>query len=215
MIVKKKKCLRILMLTPFFLILYYYISLNSNSKIIPRFKTVCNAILPRKQQSILIDGIRNAKHVPWHHNNVPIISRSKTGCNAILPRMQPSILIDGIRYPKHVPWHHNNSINFSCLNENRVIGKKRILLWTTFHGSPLQNDLESLIFTKKSSEVFDLLRCPVNNCELTLHKSKLNQSSLVLFHLRNLIHRWPEYRAPDQRWVIILYIFNSLEKDFF
>ena len=177
MIVQKQKCFIILMLTTFFLISYYNISLNSNS--------------------------------------VPKISRSKTGCNAILPRMQPSILIDGIRYPKHVPWHHNNSINFSCLNENREIGKKRILLWTTFHGSPVKDDLESLIFTKKSSEVFDLLRCPVNNCELTLHKSKLNQSSLVLFHLRNLIHRWPEYRAPDQRWVIILYIFTSLERDFF
>ena len=115
----------------------------------------------------------------------PIFFRSKTGCNAISPQTQPSVLIDGVRYPKHAPWHHNNSINFSCLNENRVIGKKRILLWTTFHGSPLKDDLESLIFTKKSSEVFELLRCPVNNCELTLHKSKLNQSSLVSFEKFN------------------------------
>jgi hypothetical protein len=146
----------------------------------------------------------------------PIFFRSKTGCNAISPQTQPSVFIDGERYPKHVPWHHNDSINFTCLNENRVIGKKRILLWTTFHGSPLKDDLESLILTKQSSEVFDLLRCPVNNCELTVHKSKLNQSSLVLFHLRNLIHRWPEYRAPDQRWVSILYFrILRLNKKFF
>jgi hypothetical protein len=170
-----KRLLALVMLTTFFQVFYYNMSLNAS---------------------------------------VPISFRSKTGCNAISPRTQPSVLIDGERYPKHVPWHHNTSINFSCLNENRVIGKKRILLRTTFNRSPLKDDLELLIFNKKSSEVFDLLRCPVNNCELTIHKRKLNQSSLVLFHL-NKIHRWPEYRAPDQRWVIILYIFTFSERDFF
>ena len=173
---KKKTLLALLMLTTFIQVFYYNMSLNAS---------------------------------------VRISFKSKTGCNAISPRTQPSVLINGERYPKHVPWHHNTSINFSCLNENRVIGKKRILLWTTFHGSPVKDNLESLIFNKKSSEVFDLLRCPVNNCELTIHKSKLNQSSLVLFHLRNIIHRWPEYRAPDQRWVIIFLYFHVLRKIFF
>ncbi len=97
-LLKKKLFIKLVMLTAFFQIFYYNISLNAS---------------------------------------VPV-SRSKAGCNAISPQTQPSVLIDGVRYPKHAPWHHNNSINFSCLNENRVIGKKRILLWTTFHANSIR-----------------------------------------------------------------------------
>ena len=122
-------------------------------------------------------------------------------CNVFESKKQSRVLIDGEIYPKHVPLHHNNSINFACLNQSRNIGNKRILLWNSFHGEPLKNDLFKLIHVSKSSEVFDLLRCPVNNCELTLKRSKLNESSLVLFHLRAEIYQWPAYRPENQRWV--------------
>jgi len=133
-------------------------------------------------------------------------------CKVFLPNKQPSVLIDGERYPKHVPLHHNHSINFSCLNKNRNINNKRILLWTSFQGLPIKNDLEDLIFKQNSKDVFDQLRCPVNNCELTLNRSKVQDSAIVLFHLRNEINGWPTFRHPSQRWVRILLLIHTREK---
>lgn len=129
-----------------------------------------------------------------------------TTCNVFEASRQPSVLIDGERYPKHVPLFLNSSINFQCLIEkNRAVGNRQILLWTAFQGDPLKNDLEQLVYTKDSRDVLDQLRCPVNNCKLTLNRTLANESDLIVFHLRNKIDKWPVYRPPNQRWVSILF----------
>ncbi len=47
-------------------------------------------------------------------------------------------------------------------------------------------------------------KCPVNNCELTFDREKLQNSSMVLFHLRNLIDHYPKFRRLDQHWVHVI-----------
>ena len=63
-----------------------------------------------------------------------------------------------------------------------------------------------LIPVKLGSQLpFEDLKCPVTNCELTDDRSKLEESSLVLFHLRNSIDYFPSKRPRNQRWVHIIY----------
>lgn len=134
-----------------------------------------------------------------------IENTSFTACNVFIDSRQPSVLIDGERYPKHVPLFLNSSINFQCLNErNKAFGNRQILLWTAFQGEPMINYLEQLVYTKDSRDVLDQLRCPVNNCKLTLNRTLANESDLIVFHLRSNIDKWPVYRPPNQRWVSIL-----------
>ena len=133
-------------------------------------------------------------------------------CDVFISKQQQKVVIDGKIYPKRTPLYQNNSINFQCLNQNREVGNKQILLWNTHYGPPLKNDLEELILNQNSSYVFDQLRCPVNNCELTVNRSRVNESALVLFHLRNIIDSWPTYRSSNQRWVCIILLFFTLFK---
>ena len=99
---------------------------------------------------------------------------------------QFTIKIDGIEYPKFLPLVHNKSINFDCLNKNKNI--KKILLWNKNIGSPL------MPYSTGIRTPFEEIDCPVTNCELTTDRANLNQSSLVLFHLRNSIDYFPSIK---------------------
>ena len=112
-----------------------------------------------------------------------------------------SVLIDGVKYPKIIPQYYNNSIDFECLQQLNSAPKK-ILFWTNFHGDPLQDNLRSKLTKIGSSKIFEELKCPVTNCELTFNRTNYNESSLVLFHLRNSIDKYPSHRIQNQRWVI-------------
>ena len=114
-------------------------------------------------------------------------------------RTQFFVTIDGIRYPKQVPLYENKSIDFKCLNSTNK--PKTILLWTYFKGLPLPlvNYQTGLV------KPFESFNCPVTNCELTYDRTKLIQSDLVVFHLRNKINYLPTRSFPDQRFVHVIY----------
>ena len=111
-----------------------------------------------------------------------------------------SIIIDDEKYPKITPQYYNKSIDFKCL-ERLNTANKTILLWTNFNGVPLQDSLKQKIIDKPSSEVLKELNCPVTNCHLTYDRKRYNESSLVLFHMRNRIDYYPSHRSQNQRWV--------------
>ena len=52
---------------------------------------------------------------------------------------------------------------------------------------------------------FEEIGCPVTNCELMYDKSRVQESSLVLFHLRNKIEHFPQERSFNQRWIHVIY----------
>ena len=127
-------------------------------------------------------------------------SSSSDQCNIFTGFKNEQFLINNKTYPNFVPIIYNKSIDFECLNLKQSKKKpKIILLWTKFNGIPLI-PIE-LGFRKP----FEQINCPVTNCELTNDRSKINQSSLVLFHLRNKIDYFPLNRPLNQRWIHVIY----------
>ncbi len=116
-----------------------------------------------------------------------------------------SVLIDGVKYPKFLPVYENKTINFKCLNASSV-KPKRILLWTKFKGLPFLPELEKIIMNRQSQNVLEDFKCPVSNCQVTFDRDKLPQSDMVLFHLRNRINYFPNFRKADQHWVFLYLI---------
>ena len=106
--------------------------------------------------------------------------------NCVRHNKEFSVLIDGVKYPKIIPQYYNKSIDFACLQLLNSAPKK-ILFWTNFHGDPLQDSLRRKLTENTSSDVLKELKCPVTNCELTFDRKNYNESSLVLFHMRNQI----------------------------
>lgn len=125
-------------------------------------------------------------------------SLDKSNC-LIKNQKQFYVNISGVKYPKFVPLYENRSLDFKCLNSSNT--KKTILLWTKFKGLPLP------LIDYKTGYVkpFESFNCPVTNCELTYDRNKLNQSDLVLFHLRNRIDYFPTRTRPNQRFVHIIF----------
>jgi len=121
-------------------------------------------------------------------------------CNIFTSIKNENFQINDKTYPNFVPIVYNKSIDFKCLNFN-IINKstKTILLWTKFNGLPLFS------IETGYKKPFEQINCPVTSCELTNDRTKLNQSSLVLFHLRNKIDYFPLARPLNQRWVHLIY----------
>ena len=105
--------------------------------------------------------------------------------------------IDNETYPKFTPLYNNPEINYTCLNENK--SKKLILFWTTWFGRTHFD--YGLGFGKP----FENHNCPVTNCELTNDRARLNESDLIVFHMRDSIKELPSYREENQRWIFYLY----------
>lgn len=105
------------------------------------------------------------------------------------------ISIDGIEYPQYVPHYMNHSYNFSCLNENKK--RKLILVWNNFWNG------DKFDYGLGYEEPFKRNKCPVYNCEITNDRTRLNDSSLILFHMPNKIDKLPEYRNQIQKWVFV------------
>ncbi len=160
---------------------------------------VCFFLIERLSKTALI--------MPSDSTHRSVDQSIKDSCDVFTYNKQPSVMIDGMIYPRHVPLYQNTSINFPCLNRNRTNTKvKRILLWNSLNGAPVKNYLEELIFNHNSRAIFDLLRCPVNNCELTVNRSLANESDFVVFHLVNKINKFPKHKPSNQRWVCFLII---------
>ncbi len=119
-----------------------------------------------------------------------------------LNRGQPdhfTVQINGEVYPKSVPLYENKSINMACLQQQKAV--KTILLWTKFKGLPYIPELGKDVETKGFRQIFKDYKCPIDNCALTFNRSMLNESAMILFHLRNHIDYYPQYRGKDQHWV--------------
>jgi len=109
------------------------------------------------------------------------------------------VQINGEVYPKRVPLYENKSINMACLQQQKAV--KTILLWTKFKGLPYIPELDKDVEKKGFRQIFKDYRCPIDNCALTFNRSRLNESAMILFHLRNDIDYYPQYRRKDQHWV--------------
>ena len=125
-----------------------------------------------------------------------LLSRNVSNCDTLINKRQFYIKIDGEVYPKSVPLFYNASIDLQCIKKSQQ--RKTILMWTKFKGLPLVD----LNFGKN---VLNELKCPIDNCEITNDRNKLNQSDLVLFHLRNHIDYFPKRELKNQRWVHVIY----------
>jgi len=143
-------------------------------------------------------------NITYYENNDSITSTTadnfiNSNCSIFTGLTNEQYLLDNKTYPNFVPFIYNKSIDLKCLNiiSNKT---KTILLWTKLNGIPL------LPIEYGYRKPFEQLNCPVTNCELTNDRSKLNQSSLVLFHLRNRIDYLPSTtRLLNQRWVHLIY----------
>ena len=123
---------------------------------------------------------------------------SQSACNPFLSHStQYSVIIDGVRYPNRIPLYEQSSINFTCLNSSETT--KRILMWNKFNGEP------NIKYEFGVRRPFELLNCPVTNCELTNNRSELTRSDLVLFHLRNQIDTMPKQANEQQRFVHVVF----------
>ena len=105
--------------------------------------------------------------------------------------------IEGVKYPKSLMLSKNQSINFECLNKNNKT--KVILFWNPFFGDYTYG------FGLGRFQPFIDDKCPVTNCELTKDRSRINESDLVITHMRDKIDDPPRFRPDHQRWVFMLY----------
>ena len=96
-------------------------------------------------------------------------------------------------YPRTVPLFRNSSINFECLKQNKEV--KVILFWTQ----------PNWYKDSRLGRITPFKNCPVTNCELTNNKSRINESTYVLTHMRDSIEKMPDYRPAGQRWIFMLY----------
>lgn len=125
-------------------------------------------------------------------------NKSSYNCSVITKETNPIFTFKDQIFPNIVPIYHNKSIDLKCLN-SKIDKTKTILLWTKLNGLPL------LPIQYGFRKPFEDLKCPITDCELTTDRSRFNQSSLVLFHLRNRIDYFPQNRPINQRWVHIIY----------
>ena len=110
---------------------------------------------------------------------------------------QSKVSIDGEIYPKFTPLYNNPGINYTCLNNNK--SSKVILFWNEWFGDSTFN------YGLGVETPFIRNYCPVTNCEITNNRSRLNDSHLIVFHMRDTINELPKYRTPNQRWIFYLY----------
>jgi hypothetical protein len=109
-----------------------------------------------------------------------------------------SVIIDGVRYPHSVPLHKNRSLDYDCMRrKNRK--QKLILFWTEWFGNPTFN------YGLGKSSPFQSNGCPIDNCEITNDKSRLDESDLVVVHMRDPIKNIPDQIGDHQRWIFFLY----------
>ena len=144
--------------------------------------------------TLIITSKKNTIYFDVFLNNTQKVEKCDKFLNT---STQFSVVIDGIKYPKHIPLYENKTINFKCLNSSKNI--KTILMWNKFNGLP------HIKYEYGTRKPFELLNCPVTNCELTNDRNKLNKSDLVLFHLRNKIDYFPNRTSANQKFVHVIF----------
>ena len=146
------------------------------------------------QSDRIIDQTSSIKPLELNHS-----SRYKISNRSICTRNLKffNVAIDNETYPKLTPLHNNPKINFSCLNTDN--SSKVILLWTPWFTIP------SFVYGIGFKKPFEINKCPVTNCEITNDRSRLNESSLIVFHMRDRVHQFTSFRTSKQRWIFYLH----------
>jgi len=122
-----------------------------------------------------------------------------TACKFIRENVsQNYVNFNGITYPKFVQPSENKSYDFDCMNRYNNDKKKLILFWNTYFGR------KDFYFGIGNGTLFKRSMCPVHNCETTNDRTRLNESSMILFHMRDNIDELPKFRRSAQRWVFVL-----------
>jgi hypothetical protein len=128
-------------------------------------------------------------------------------CNPFISNFTPfQINLNNVQYPRLTPLHLNKGINFTCLNSDSTI--KKIFFWNAFF------DKKDFSYGIGFKTPFEMHNCPVTNCELINNKSRLVESDLVLFHMRDIMDDLPSSRPRYQRWVFVLYESPVHARDF-
>lgn len=102
------------------------------------------------------------------------------------------VIVDNRIYPQVLPLNQNRHFNFTCLNSSAH--RPLILVWN--HFGDMMNTPDGPLHSRN---------CPVNNCEITKDRTRLNESSYVLFHMRASVDGFPKYRFSRQKWVYVIY----------
>jgi hypothetical protein len=144
------------------------------------------------RQSIFItngDSIR--KPISTLENN----NDSLANCSIINPGINHyKVNIDGKNYPYRVPLYLNKNIDYDCMRLQNT-KQKLILFWTTWFGDPKFN------YGLGKAQPFVQDGCPIDNCETTNDKSRLNESDLVVVHMGDTIEQIPKFVDSKQRWI--------------
>lgn len=129
-------------------------------------------------------------------HNDSLVQQSRPACSPYNMPMPENVrvVIDNRIYPQVVPLNQNRHYNFTCLNSTRR--RPLILVWNSFGGFPMHNIPDG---------PFKSENCPVNNCEITKDRGRVNDSSYVLFHMRAPIEKFPPIRFSRQKWVYVIY----------
>ena len=160
-----------------------------------------------KPRSYLLIFIFIPIYVLFFYQTQPVIQSSdqiyglefEFSCEPIFQdQKQFTVEIENETYPKRVPLFYNSSINFACLNKNRK--KPVILFWNPFFSDPFYG------FQNQSMSV-KIDGCPVTNCEATIDKLRIDESSLVVTHMRDSfnISSLSNYRPASWRTVFLIY----------
>ena len=128
-----------------------------------------------------------------------LLAESKHECSPILKESSQFYAnFNSEKYPKIIPTYFNASINFSCLNSYKNLRPKIILLWNSLF---YQDDFGYGI---GGEELFKRKKCPVYHCEITRNKSLLNESDLVIVHMRGSLYNLPKKRLTKSRLVFFI-----------
>ena len=141
-------------------------------------------------------------------NNSRIQNKIEDGnkCDPYIKNFKiPYVTIDNQVYPKIIPLYNNPKLNYSCLNTYK--SSKIILFWNTWYGDPIFN------YGIGYKKTFENNKCPVSNCELTNDRSRLKESSLIVFHMFDHIDSFPSYRTAYQKWIFYMYESPALTFD--
>jgi hypothetical protein len=101
-------------------------------------------------------------------------------------------------YPKTKYLYQRKDLKLSELGSLAGSKTKKIFYWNGFYG---HEDFDYGLGDK----VLEAKECPVTKCEFINDRSRLNESDLVLVHMRDPIDPIPDNRPVNQRWVFVLY----------
>jgi hypothetical protein len=135
-----------------------------------------------------------------YRSNSNSIKQKSSTCTIIKPNIEHfRVTIDGLVYPHRVPLYQNKSLDYKCMKSKNT-KQKLILFWTKWFNDP------TFEYGVGKYEPFKRNGCPIDNCEITTDKNRLNESDFVVVHMRDQIENIPDQHMNHHaRWIFLLY----------